>query len=61
MEYMEARNMKNDKVERKVGTRVTYSGYEGTIIEVHAWAPTMVTVRLKSGPVCVTLSDLKPL
>lgn len=50
--------------EIKVGTKVTYSGFAGTVREICEWSrqPTevMVVVRLKSGDVCVTCLDCIP-
>ena len=45
--------------EPKIGDKVTFSGYEGTIILVHVGQLTgMVDVRLDSGAICVDLKSL---
>ena len=36
-----------------VGTRVLKDGYKGTVIEVCAWDPELVVVRLPRGAACV--------
>lgn len=46
-------------IARKVGQRVTYAGYPGTITESCRLAPTMVVVRLASGSVCVGFGDCR--
>ena len=44
----------------KQGSKVIYSGYEGTITAIHAWADNqMADVRLDAGTVCVDMVDLK--
>ena len=45
--------------DRKVGVRVTTSGYLGTITRVCEWADGMVEVRLQSGTVCVDIHDCR--
>jgi hypothetical protein len=46
--------------EMKVGEKVIYNGYDGTVIEVHAGVLAgMVDVRLDAGVVCVSSLDLK--
>ncbi len=47
----------------KLGDKVTYSGFSGTIIETKdsegcAWMGTLVTVRLDRGTVCVGASEV---
>lgn len=44
----------------KVGEKVIYNGYDGTVIEVHAGVLAgMVDVRLDAGVVCVSSLELK--
>jgi hypothetical protein len=46
--------------EMKVGEKVIYNGYDGTVIEVHAGVLAgMVDVRLDAGVVCVSSLELK--
>jgi len=47
--------------ERKVGQRVSYSGYPGTITHVCEWTTGMVEVRLARGTTCVDFAELIPL
>ena len=40
--------------EIKVGTKVIYNGYEGTITEVCEWDTNLVVIRLQRGTACVS-------
>jgi hypothetical protein len=42
----------------KVGDRLACHGYAGTVTKLLDWAPGMVEVRLASGGVCVSKSEL---
>lgn len=44
----------------KVGDKVTYSGFDFTVIEVCAWANSMICIRSKSGVACVDWHDCLP-
>lgn len=43
-----------------VGDKVTYSGYEGTIVALCEWSHSMVEVRLRSGVTCVSACHCIP-
>jgi hypothetical protein len=42
----------------KVGSRLACHGYAGTVTKLLDWEPGMVEVRLASGVVCVSKSEL---
>lgn len=45
-----------------VGQPVLFNGgYEGRIIEVCDWSPSMVVVRTERGAVCIPFSDCSPM
>lgn len=49
----------------KVGDKVTYSGFAGTVIRTKdsagsAWMGTLIEVRLDRGVVCVGSSEVQP-
>lgn len=43
----------------KVGDKVTYSGFDFTVVEVCAWTSGMVCIRNARGTTCVSASDCK--
>lgn len=47
------------RAEFPVGTKVTTSGYKGTVVRVCEWTNGMVEVRLASGTVCVDVCDVR--
>ena len=46
-------------MKKEIGQRVWCNGYEGTIVAICEWAPTMVEVELARGIVCVSFNDLE--